>query len=375
MTTVTLDEIRRIAEWAGRTDSGDSAELSWAPSDTTWRAVSVGSDECPGAERCPLGEPCFAEQARRRAAVADVVVVNTHLYGLARRQRRRHPAGARRRRVRRGPRPRGRHERHRRRPGRPRPFRDAGRDRAADPRRPGAHRRDPRSRRRPARGPATVRRPAAARAVSRGHPGGARRGPHAARPRGDGAAGHRHPRRRRQAAQAAGPADDRSGRRPARPRDHRRTTATSTTCRARRTTPAWRSPRSTSDRSSTKGSGAGARPCSPAPPCRRRSPSRLGLPAERTDAADVGSPFDYAHHALLYCALHLPDPRSERYRDALHEELAALITAAGGRTLALFTSWKAMDLAAAALRDRLATPGPHPARPAQAGARRPLRRR
>ena len=44
--------------------------------------VSVGSDECPGADRCPLGEPCFAEHARRRAGVADVVVVNTHLYGL-----------------------------------------------------------------------------------------------------------------------------------------------------------------------------------------------------------------------------------------------------------------------------------------------------
>jgi ATP-dependent DNA helicase DinG len=34
----------------------------------------------------------------------------------------------------------------------------------------------------------------------------------------------------------------------------------------------------------------------------------------------------------------------------VHEELAALITAAGGRTLALFTSWRAMDEAAAAVR-------------------------
>jgi ATP-dependent DNA helicase DinG len=37
----------------------------------------------------------------------------------------------------------------------------------------------------------------------------------------------------------------------------------------------------------------------------------------------------------------------------VHEELAALITAAGGRTLALFTSWAAMDQAATALRDRV----------------------
>ena len=33
-----------------------------------------------------------------------------------------------------------------------------------------------------------------------------------------------------------------------------------------------------------------------------------------------------------------------------HDEIAALIRAAGGRTLALFTSWKAMDAAAAAVR-------------------------
>ena len=32
--------------------------------------------------RCPRGEECFAERARERAASADVVVVNTHLYGL-----------------------------------------------------------------------------------------------------------------------------------------------------------------------------------------------------------------------------------------------------------------------------------------------------
>ena len=58
------------------------AELDWSPSDNAWRSVSVGSDECPGADKCPLGDPCFAEQARRQAAASDVIVVNTHLYGL-----------------------------------------------------------------------------------------------------------------------------------------------------------------------------------------------------------------------------------------------------------------------------------------------------
>jgi ATP-dependent DNA helicase DinG len=52
----------------------------------------------------------------------------------------------------------------------------------------------------------------------------------------------------------------------------------------------------------------------------------------------------------------LPDPRHPGYRDAVHDELAALVTAAGGRTLALFTSWAAMDAAATALRDRVEVP-------------------
>jgi ATP-dependent DNA helicase DinG len=84
--------------------------------------------------------------------------------------------------------------------------------------------------------------------------------------------------------------------------------------------------------------------------------ARVGIPAEDVDVVDVGSPFDYEHHALLYCALHLPDPRDGAFAAATHDELVALITAAGGRTLALFTSWKAMDGAAAAVAARVPFP-------------------
>jgi ATP-dependent DNA helicase DinG len=80
---------------------------------------------------------------------------------------------------------------------------------------------------------------------------------------------------------------------------------------------------------------------------------RLGLPLDSWDELDVGSPFDFADHALLYCAAHLPDPRSPDYEAAMHSELDALLRAAGGRTLALFTSWRAMNAAAAALADTL----------------------
>jgi ATP-dependent DNA helicase DinG len=73
---------------------------------------------------------------------------------------------------------------------------------------------------------------------------------------------------------------------------------------------------------------------------------RLGLKTDNTDTLDVGSPFDYANQAMLYCAVHLPDPRSASFEPAMHEELAKLMLAAGGRTLALFTSWKGMRNAA-----------------------------
>lgn len=71
-----------LVKWAAETDSGDREELVPAPPSTIWRAVSVGPDECPGASRCPRGDDCFAESARNRAANADIVVTNHHFYGI-----------------------------------------------------------------------------------------------------------------------------------------------------------------------------------------------------------------------------------------------------------------------------------------------------
>ncbi len=75
-------ELTRLVEWAESSEVGDKAELERDPSVAAWGAVSVGPRECPGASKCPRGEDCFAEAARARAAAADVVVVNTHLWGL-----------------------------------------------------------------------------------------------------------------------------------------------------------------------------------------------------------------------------------------------------------------------------------------------------
>lgn len=75
------DEVARLVQWSQETESGDRAELDFEPHRTAWSAVSVGSDECPGAHRCPSGPDCFAERARTKAEEADVVVVNLHLLG------------------------------------------------------------------------------------------------------------------------------------------------------------------------------------------------------------------------------------------------------------------------------------------------------
>jgi ATP-dependent DNA helicase DinG len=71
-----------INEWVEVTTTGDREELVPAPPSAVWRAVSVGPDECPGAARCPRGGDCFAENARTSAAAADIVITNHHFYGL-----------------------------------------------------------------------------------------------------------------------------------------------------------------------------------------------------------------------------------------------------------------------------------------------------
>lgn len=75
-------DLARIAAWAASTATGDRAELPEEPDPDAWRQVSVGGDECPGAKVCPQGGTCFAERATAAAREADVLVVSTHLYAL-----------------------------------------------------------------------------------------------------------------------------------------------------------------------------------------------------------------------------------------------------------------------------------------------------
>ena len=91
-------------------------------------------------------------------------------------------------------------------------------------------------------------------------------------------------------------------------------------------------------------------PASPAPAA---EPGREDDDALPWRAIDVGSPFDYARQAILYVARHLPPPGRDGLGAAQIDEIVALVDAADGRTLGLFSSRRAAETAAEAARQRL----------------------
>ncbi|RZT12063.1 ATP-dependent DNA helicase DinG [Mycobacterium sp. BK558] len=75
-------DVARLTEWSSDTQTGDRDELVPGVPDRSWSQVSVSARECIGVSRCPFGTDCFAERARDRAAGADVVVTNHALLAI-----------------------------------------------------------------------------------------------------------------------------------------------------------------------------------------------------------------------------------------------------------------------------------------------------
>ncbi|MFZ2527790.1 MAG: ATP-dependent DNA helicase [Rhodococcus sp. (in: high G+C Gram-positive bacteria)] len=75
-------EVRRVTEWSSNTDTGDRDDLTPGVSDQAWRQVSVTARECLGKARCPVGDDCFAEIARAEASRVDIVVTNHALLAI-----------------------------------------------------------------------------------------------------------------------------------------------------------------------------------------------------------------------------------------------------------------------------------------------------
>ncbi len=75
--TATLE---RIEEWAQVTTTGDRAELADLPDDSPlWQAVCSTQEHCAGAA-CGERGSCFIARLKQRAAAADLLVVNHHLF-------------------------------------------------------------------------------------------------------------------------------------------------------------------------------------------------------------------------------------------------------------------------------------------------------
>ncbi|WP_420436880.1 ATP-dependent DNA helicase [Candidatus Poriferisocius sp.] len=346
-------EINRLAAWAQQTDTGDRAELEFEPSPAAWDALSVSGRECPGAQRCPSGPVCFAEKARHRADAADIVVVNTHLYclhlfsdtpilpehdtvvideahgledivsdtaGLS-------LTGGR--------------------------FDELARSIravvaesavAGDLEDAGMRLREAlapfRDKPLPAPLPGELQRVAV---VARGR---VEQAAVELRAVPDGAPGDVAPRKLRAILSAGALAEDLNRAVEAKPSEVAWVSGTEAA-------PAWRiAPIQLGDllRQRLWDHTTAVLTSATIP---MNLGEVLGLEPDEHRAIDVGSPFDFEANGLLYCAKHLPDPRNPGYEPAVHEELAALIEAAGGRTLALFTSYRAMDRAAEVLRAQL----------------------
>ncbi|OBJ92702.1 ATP-dependent helicase [Mycolicibacterium fortuitum] len=75
-------DVQRLTEWSSDTETGDRDELTPGVPDRSWSQVSVSARECIGVSRCQFGTDCFAERAREKAGAADVVVTNHALLAI-----------------------------------------------------------------------------------------------------------------------------------------------------------------------------------------------------------------------------------------------------------------------------------------------------
>jgi len=83
---------------------------------------------------------------------------------------------------------------------------------------------------------------------------------------------------------------------------------------------------------------------------------RLGIDSS-CETLRFHSPFDYSRRTLLYVPeTGFPDPTAKDYSHSLCQRLYELLTISRGRALVLFTSFKAMDMVADFLEDRLDYP-------------------
>jgi ATP-dependent DNA helicase DinG len=356
------DEVVKLMDWADKTSIGDRAELSFEPTPAAWSAVSVAAGECPGAAKCPVGEACFAEKARAMASTSDIIVVNTHLYGQ-----------------------------HVRAGGHILPEHDvvvfdeahevediiadslgleisAGRftflvgrmrqiltdfEKSVDLIDAGTQLEralTPFAGERLLKGPAAVEpiRVALTTGITR-----VNKALELLKVVADDATGGAGQRKIRAVQAATQLIDDlvtASELGTASEVDTADERVAWVEAESKTRGPVLRIAPIEVGGSLAKSIWADTTAIFTSATIPTNLGARLGLAADNTVSIKVESPFDYQTQGLLYCAVHLPDPRQPGFEAASHKELERLLRAAGGRTLALFTSWKGMTAAAEAMR-------------------------
>ena len=75
-----LDWFQQIRDWEKVTETGDRAELNFLPDDSSlWTRLDAKREACTGA-KCPEYNRCFITAMHQRAAGADLIIVNHHLF-------------------------------------------------------------------------------------------------------------------------------------------------------------------------------------------------------------------------------------------------------------------------------------------------------
>src|ERR1700726_1833125 len=75
-----LDWFTQIRDWERLTETGDRAELTFLPDEAElWSKLDARRDTCTG-QKCAQFERCFVTAMHRRAADADLIIVNHHLF-------------------------------------------------------------------------------------------------------------------------------------------------------------------------------------------------------------------------------------------------------------------------------------------------------
>ncbi|MFQ5817750.1 MAG: ATP-dependent DNA helicase [Terriglobia bacterium] len=75
-----LDQYAHIRDWEKTTETGDRAELEMLPDQCElWTRIDARGDTCTG-RKCAQFERCFITHMHQRAAAADLIIVNHHLF-------------------------------------------------------------------------------------------------------------------------------------------------------------------------------------------------------------------------------------------------------------------------------------------------------